>query len=142
MNIRDVRDPGDEMIASPPQDQRKVVVVVDDDSDIVDALGMVLDSWGYRALAATSLERLTAKLATDAPRPALVIADHRLRGGATAVDAIGLVRRSTGADVPAIILTGDTTEERRAEAAALGCRLIHKPVDVDSLRSAVEAMAA
>ncbi len=50
------------------------------------------------------------------------------------------LRQFAGHPVPAIILTGDTTQERQHEARSLGCLLLHKPVQVAPLRAAVERL--
>lgn len=116
------------------------VVVVDDDASIVEGLALLLDGWGYTVLTAMNLTQLDDCLRRRAVLPDLVVADHFLPGGETGVQAVELVRSHSGRPVPAIILTGDTTPERETEAAALGCRLLHKPVQVAPLRDAVDAL--
>ncbi|HEY0838387.1 MAG TPA: response regulator [Azospirillum sp.] len=124
---------------TPPLSANPLVVVVDDDPSIVDGLALVLEGWGYDVLTARSLEELAAGLKTQAAVPALVLADHFLPGG-TGADAVEMVRRHCGATVPAIILTGDTTPERQAEATAAGYRLMHKPVLPAPLRTAIDEL--
>lgn len=116
-----------------------LVVVVDDDPSIVEGLALVLEGWGYDVLTARSLDELAAGLPATTARPALVLADHFLPGG-TGADAVEMVRRHSAANVPAIILTGDTTPERQAEATAAGYRLMHKPVLPAPLRTAIEEL--
>ena len=40
----------------------------------------------------------------------------------------------------AILLTGDTSPERLAEAERSGCRLLHKPVNADTLGAVLKAV--
>lgn len=122
--------------------QGRLIVVVDDDRSIVQGLAMVLESWDFRVFTALGVDDLKRRLADLPGVPGLVLADHFLPGGHTGADVVELVRGQFGRAVPAIILTGDTAPERQAEAAAAGCRLLHKPVQVPDLRAAVEASFA
>lgn len=118
----------------------RLIVVVDDDPSIVEGLSLLLEGWGYEVLTALSLEQLAERLPKAAERPGLVLTDHFLPPGGTGAQAVELVRSHAGAPVPAIILTGDTTPERQAEAAALGCRLLHKPVQIAPLKDIVDSL--
>jgi CheY-like chemotaxis protein len=118
----------------------RLIIVVDDDPFIVEGLALLLEGWGYTVLTALSIEELSRRLPEVKGPPGLILADHFLPQGGSGAQAVELVRRHTGAPVPAIILTGDTAPERQAEAAALGCGLLHKPVQVAPLRAAVDAL--
>lgn len=125
---------------SPAQAKVPLVVVVDDDASIVEGLSILLESWGFSVLRALSLDELAERLPGAAGGVGLVIADHFLPAGGTGLQAVEMVRRHAGAEVPAIILTGDTAPGRRNEAEAMHCRLLHKPVQVGPLRQAVESL--
>jgi len=119
-----------------------VIVVIDDEPDVLDALQMIIESWGFRVAAATEAAAALDRLRALGEPPALILADHRLRGS-TGCDAIALLRRETGAAVPGIILTGDTSPDRLKQAHAAGLVLLHKPVRPAALRAAVdEALSA
>jgi len=118
----------------------RLIVVVDDDRSIVEGLALLLEGWGYDVLTALSLDELTQNLPKATGRPGLVLADHFLPAGGTGAQAVEMVRKHVGAPVPALILTGDTTPERQAEAAALGCRLLHKPVQIAPLKDMVDGL--
>lgn len=120
--------------------QDRLIVVVDDDPSIVEGLGMVLEAWGYTVLTALTVDDLRSRLGGLSGQPGLVLADHFLPGNHTGAEAVELVRAQCGRAVPAIILTGDTTPERHAEAVAAGYRLLHKPVQVPALRAAVDEL--
>lgn len=124
----------------PSQAMSPLVVVVDDDASIVEGLSILLESWGYRVLRSLALDDLSKRLTGSTGQPGLVIADHFLPAGGTGLQAVEMVRRHAGTEVPAIILTGDTTPDRRNEAEAMRCRLLHKPVQVAPLREAVESL--
>ncbi|MCW2238267.1 response regulator [Azospirillum canadense] len=118
----------------------RLIVVVDDDRSIVEGLALLLEGWGYEVLSALSLNELAQRLPQATGRPGLVLADHFLPAGGTGAQAVEMVRNHVGAPVPALILTGDTTPERQAEAAALGCRLLHKPVQIGPLKEMVDGL--
>ncbi|WP_209772120.1 response regulator [Azospirillum rugosum] len=118
----------------------RLIVVVDDDRSIVEGLALLLEGWGYEVLTALSLAELAQRLPQATGRPGLVLADHFLPAGGTGAQAVEMVRNHVGAPVPALILTGDTTPERQAEAAALGCRLLHKPVQIGPLKEMVDGL--
>ena len=120
--------------------QSRLIVVVDDDPAIAEGLAMVLEAWDFEVLTALTVDDLARRLPELSGSPGLVLADHFLPGNRTGAEAVELVRGHVGRPVPAIILTGDTTPERQAEAAAAGYRLLHKPVQVPALRAAVEEL--
>jgi len=120
--------------------QSRLIVVVDDDPSIAEGLAMVLEAWDFEVLTALTVDDLARRLPELSGSPGLVLADHFLPGNRTGAEAVELVRGHVGRPVPAIILTGDTTPERQAEAAAAGYRLLHKPVQVPALRAAVEEL--
>jgi len=72
--------------------------------------------------------------------PALIIADYRLREDKTGDEAIALIRDELNRDIPALIITGDTSPERVREAAQSGTRLLHKPVTPNVLVAAVREL--
>lgn len=123
-----------------PGEAGRLVVVVDDDRSIVEGLALLLEAWGYDVLTALSLDELAQRLPQASGRPGLVLADHFLPAGGTGAQAVEMVRAHVGAPVPALILTGDTMPERQAEAAALGCQLLHKPVQIGPLKDMVDTL--
>lgn len=120
---------------------KPLIIVVDDDRAIVEGLALLLDGWGYEVVTALNFAALEQSLPSLHRVPNLIIADHFLPANRTGAEAVERLRQFAGAHVPAIILTGDTTPERRDEAQLLDCRLLHKPVQVAPLRSAVEGLA-
>ncbi len=121
-------------------EQSRLIVVVDDDPAIVESLAMVLEAWGFDTMIALTLDGLRDNLLDTPRQPGLVISDYFLPNGRTGAEAVALVRQHCGRAVPAIILTGDTTTERQAEATAAGCHLLHKPVLPPALRAMVEEL--
>lgn len=111
------------------------ILVVDDEIDIREGLEMNLLQWGYAVSVAADFEQAMAALDENSP-PVLVIADYRL-GAKTGIDVIREVRRRSQCMIPALLLTGDATEESAREAARLGVMLMRKPISGEQLRRAV-----
>ena len=111
-----------------------VVLVVDDDPMVLEAMRGLLESWGYRAITGGSHEAIEAIVAV-APKPDLIIADFHLSGGRTGMETIAHVRTAFGAEIPAFLVSGDTSPERLQQARAQGYTLLHKPVSPMTLRS-------
>lgn len=126
--------------SGPTETAAVLIVVVDDEPSILEGLELLLDGWGYGVLTALGLAQLRERLPALSAVPRLVLADHQLSTDETGAQVVELVRAHAGSAIPAIMLTGDTTPEREAEALALGCQLLHKPVQVAALREAVEAL--
>jgi two-component system, sensor histidine kinase len=68
-----------------------------------------------------------------------VIADYRLRGE-TGVHAIRALRQRYGADLPAVVITGDIGPDRLAEFAENRYFYLHKPVPPAELRALLDSM--
>ena len=112
------------------------VIVIDDEPDVLDALRMTLQAFGYQVIAAESTATAQIALRRGAPPDApVILADYRLQGGETGRDTIACLRAELGVDVPGVLLTGDASPERRAEAHANGLRLLAKPVDPRTLNA-------
>lgn len=121
----------------PAKDDRgRLVLIIDDEALVRMGLQVTLEGWNYRVLAADSVAAVT-RLVMAGARPQAILADYRLRGGETGLDAIGVVQAHLGTRVPAIVITGDTAPERLLEVQAGGYRLLHKPVPTHELYRAV-----
>lgn len=115
----------------------RFIVVIDDEIDIQRAMRELLVRWGHRVLVAGSCGDALVLL-TDIPdMPDLILADYRLRDGENGLDGVERLREEYNADIPALILTGDTAPERLREASERGHRLLHKPLRPYALERAL-----
>jgi signal transduction histidine kinase/ActR/RegA family two-component response regulator len=112
------------------------VVVVDDDPAVVVAMEALFTSWGARVAAGANAS--VALAAQSGARADLIVVDLRLSDGASGIDAVADIREVQGRMVPALIVSGDTSETARAEACAAGITLLSKPVVAAALRMAAE----
>jgi two-component system, sensor histidine kinase len=109
------------------------IVVVDDEDAIQRAMASLLSRWGHRVLAVGSADEALTRLGEDAA-PDLIICDNRLRGGETGAEALRRLRAACGAEIPALLVTGDATA---AEADRPTDLVLHKPVPNAVLRAAI-----
>ena len=109
-------------------------LVIEDEESVRNAMTRLFDSWGCESLLVSSAQQA---IALNGMRPHAVIADFRLRSGETGIAAIAAVRAHYGADLPALLVTGDARAETLAAAQDAGCPLLTKPVRAARLRSAL-----
>jgi two-component system, sensor histidine kinase len=134
----------DQDVPRPSTRLRGPVLVIDDDPQLTQGMQSLLAEWGYEAVTADSASGALAAAAQVAARGrlGLIIADHQLAGERSGIDAIRAVARQMKDDVPAIIVTGDTSARAADQANLHGYPLLHKPVDPELLRALVERVAA
>ncbi|MBI1425422.1 MAG: response regulator [Gammaproteobacteria bacterium] len=125
-------DPSGEAQLLAPESRERLVLVIDDEMDVRLAMTTLLESWGYVAAAFASAEEA---LATLKRIPDAIIADYRLREERTGVEAIAAIQAHFGAEIPALLVTGDTSIERIRQAKDSGFSFLHKPIAPAKLRS-------
>ncbi|WP_158817797.1 ATP-binding protein [Methylocapsa sp. S129] len=119
-----------------------LVLVVEDEAAIRDGMASLLTSWGYGVVTAGSGDEMLAELAQCPDRPALIICDYRLRASENGIEVIERLRSEYNEAIPAMLITGDTAEDRLKEAQASGLPLLHKPVSNSKLRAAIANLIA
>lgn len=110
------------------------ILVVDDEEAIQRAMAALLTRWGHRVLAVGSADEALARGDADGAVPDLIICDDRLRGGETGAGTLQRLRSAYGAEVPALLVTGDATAKTAAGAADM---VLHKPLPNAVLRAAI-----
>ncbi len=120
------------------------VLVIDDEEPVRIGMQALLHSWGCVCHTADELStalKCVALLPMN-EQPEVILADYRLREGATGGQAISALRayltlRGHETPLPAIIVTGDTAPERLREARSTDATLLHKPVSASALQQAL-----
>jgi signal transduction histidine kinase/CheY-like chemotaxis protein len=123
--------------ASPPAPLAgRLVALVDDDLAALAATREVLEGWGCRVVAVASAAEAIGALALRAARPDAILADFRLGGGGgDGVDAIAAIRDACRFEVPAAVLTGETSPSVLRRVRAAGFAHLAKPAAPARLRS-------
>jgi CheY-like chemotaxis protein len=114
-----------------------VVLLIDDDPIVLEGTEAMLEDWGCRVLAAISTSEAVRKVADGALQPDVVLADLRLRGSETGLDAVSAINDMLPRPVPGIIVTGDTDPDRIKQVTASGLIVLHKPVEPARLQAAL-----
>jgi PAS domain S-box-containing protein len=110
------------------------VLVIEDDGAALRATKMLLELWGLEVLTAVTRAEALECLVNGGPRPNLIIADQRLPGRQRGIEVAGEIKERLAADIPIIIVTGNTAPEevRRIRATKYPC--LFKPIQPARLR--------
>jgi signal transduction histidine kinase/ActR/RegA family two-component response regulator len=119
-----------------------LVVVVDDEELILDAAQTLLTQWDCTVIAATSGASALQKLAASPRAPDVLICDYRLRDDETGIAVVDAIRDEFNADIPALLLTGDTDPNQIRKISASGLAVLHKPLSEEELSEAMRALCA
>jgi len=142
--------------ASPPEaavvvraGRDPVVLVVDDDALVLEGMNGLLKSWGCQVATFSSAGGALAGASSWSGRdPDLIIADYTLPDGKSGLELIAALQAVFSAEIPAFIISGDTSPDRLRMVRNSGFHLLHKPVSPMALRSMLarylkrDAMAA
>lgn len=111
----------------------KLIVVIDDEESVRLGMQSLLESWGCKCVAAMDAAEALQQL--DGRIPDFIIADLRLRGEDTGIEAIRMMRRALGDSIPAVLISGDTATEQLRKVSAAGLTMMHKPLKAVRLRA-------
>ncbi|MDJ0941557.1 MAG: ATP-binding protein [Woeseiaceae bacterium] len=118
------------------------VMLIDDDLAVMRATTMLLEAEGHEvSLAATADEALAVAEARGVPE--VIVADLHLGEGLSGLQTIEQLRTLAGVQIPAILVTGDTSSAVSEQAADVpACKVLSKPVNADTLMTLVGDVAA
>ncbi len=111
----------------------KLIVVIDDEESVRLGMQSLLESWGCKCIAA--IDAAEALQHVDGRTPDFIIADLRLRGDDTGIEAIRTLRAALGESIPAVLISGDTATEQLRKVSAAGLTMMHKPLKAVRLRA-------
>jgi DNA-binding response OmpR family regulator len=110
---------------------RQLILVVDDDADFGAVLTELLESSGYRARLATTIDQVMTVLDEDLPR--LVLLDWFLPEG----DTGELARQCHLQGIPVVLVSAASDAEARGETIGAAA-VLAKPFDIDSFFHLIE----
>lgn len=126
--------------SSTPSHRPRVLVLEDDDA-VRDALQLSLEMEDFEPVTAGSPEKALEVVRTHADFD-LIISDYHLGASLTGVDAVTELRKAAGRVIPAVFLSGDTSEAMRAVREFPASDLLRKPVDLKQLVTAARELLA
>jgi CheY-like chemotaxis protein len=121
--------------ASPGEIAGLVVAVIDDDPDVRQGMQLLLERWGCHVLAGADADEVIRQLHGITSALQAIVADYRLRGGHTGIEAINRLRANCASAVPALLVSGESSPEQLTQMKASGFACMSKPVRPARLRS-------
>lgn len=109
--------------------------LVDDNTNVLQALTLVLAEAGHEVVAATNGAELIKRLGQQAPD--IVISDYRLAAKETGFDVIAAARALFGQELPAFIITGDTDPALIRNMAERGITVHYKPLQMEAFQACI-----
>jgi protein-histidine pros-kinase len=110
-----------------------LIILIEDDVKVANAWCLLLEAEGFRvAMAASALEaRAVAKHLDQAPQ--LIISDFHLLDGSTGVEAVAEIRKEFDSNIPAFIVSGDTSKVVQEARLTENSAIMNKPINTDHL---------
>jgi PAS domain S-box-containing protein len=115
------------------------IILIEDDVNVANAWGLLLEAEGYRVATAKSATEARALIRHIDDTPVLVISDFHLLDGSTGVEAVTEIRSYYAKDIPAFIVSGDTSKVVKDARPVGNSTLISKPVNTERLLRAARA---
>ncbi len=112
------------------------VILIEDDVNVANAWGLLLEAEGYRVATAKSAPEADAIIEHLEAVPSLLISDFHLLDGSTGVEAVKGIREHYGVNIPAFIVSGDTSKVVKDARPVDNCTLMSKPVNTSRLLAA------
>lgn len=104
-----------------------LILVVEDDPLQRSSLTLLLEQAGATVVAAGGFDAALGMARATLRVPSAILSDYRLPGGTDGLRGIEGLRAALGAQVPAVLLTGELSAELARAAKAAGCTLLGKP---------------
>jgi len=118
-----------------------LVILIEDDVSVADAWGLLLEAEGYTVAIAASAREANTLIQHISEPPILLISDYHLLDGSTGVEAVSLIRAYYDSQIPAFIVSGDTSKVVKEARLLDNCTLMSKPVDTARLLAAAHTAA-
>jgi len=113
-----------------------LIILIEDDVNVANAWGMLLEAEGYRVATAASATEARAVINHLDEAPSLIVSDFHLLDGSTGVEAVTDIRDHYGLNIPAFIVTGDTSKIVKDAQPVDNSTLMNKPVNTGRLLAA------
>ena len=117
------------------------IVLIEDDTAVASAWELLLEAEGYQVAIAASAKEANAVVNHIEYAPQLIISDYHLLDGSTGVQAVTAIRDRYDLEIPAFIVSGDTSKIIDDARDLQNCIVLSKPVNTDQLlQTATEAI--
>ena len=113
-----------------------LVVLIEDNVNVANAWGLLLEAEGYSVATAASATETRALIKHLDEVPALIVSDFHLLDGSTGVEAVSEIRKFYDQNIPAFIVSGDTSKVVKDARPVDNSTLMSKPVNTARLLAA------
>ena len=124
---------------SPPEDG-PIILCIDDNPAVLDSVTMLLDVLGFDVFQAEHGEEAMAHI-DGGLRPDIVLSDYRLPGE-NGIEVVRRIREAMSDELPAIMMSGDTSAQEIRNSELERLEVMSKPVDVKQLMALIKEMTA
>lgn len=125
-----------------PENARRTgtILIVEDDPDVRELLEIYLEGEGHGAASVPDGVAALELVATEAVRPDLLIVDFNLPRAMDGLQVTAKLREILHRQIPAIILTGETSTGTLRDIARQNCTPLNKPVKLSRLTQVVQRL--
>ena len=113
-----------------------LVVLIEDNVNVANAWGLLLEAEGYSVATAASATETRALIKHLDEVPVLIVSDFHLLDGSTGVEAVSEIRKFYDQNIPAFIVSGDTSKVVKDARPVDNSTLMSKPVNTARLLAA------
>jgi len=113
-----------------------LVILIEDDVNVANAWGLLLEAEGYLVATAASATEARALINHLDEAPSLIVSDFHLLDGSTGVEAVSDIRDHYALNIPAFIVSGDTSKVVKDARPVENSTLMSKPVNTGRLLAA------
>ena len=119
-----------------------LITLVEDNPQVRESTCILLECEGYDMIPLREGGDVLRQAMSRAVQSDLIIADWRLPGSENGVDVVKRIRQAAHHQIPAVIVTGDTSPEPAEQAESEDCCILYKPVKPDDLMETIERLLA
>lgn len=119
--------------------QRGKILVTDDEPSVLLATRLLLELEGYEVISAGSREEALQR-GREHPDIDLLVSDYHLKEDQTGLNVIAGIREQLARNIPAILVTGDTSSAIRKLPSDRRLRLASKPIDAEELLTLMDEL--
>jgi two-component system, sensor histidine kinase len=106
----------------------KKLLIIDDEEAIREGTRLLLERMGYEVLTAATIDQALEIVVAHGDELQGVVSDLRLAHGEDGIDAVTRVQAAIGTPIPAVLITGDTSQSEVRRAHESGHAVLFKPV--------------
>ncbi|MEM7361298.1 MAG: hybrid sensor histidine kinase/response regulator [Pseudomonadota bacterium] len=110
-------------------------LLIDDELDVLMGMTAVMESWGCETVHAETLEQAIEQFGQS--EPDIILCDFRLHQSRNGLQVVEHLREQFDSNIPAIIISGDRSEELKSALAETDLGLLSKPVNPAELHAMI-----